>query len=129
MKSPLLPLHDAIYNRVKNNTDWDIYDHVDERTSCPYISMGPIRGLPWTDKSQDGQEVYATLDFWSEHHGRAEAAKMMDDALQAITASDLTLAGGFLAAFSDLDTNEIIVDIDGVSRHGILILKFLIEET
>jgi len=129
MKSPLLSVHDAIYNRVKEVTDWDIYDHVEERKSCPYISMGPLRGLRWCDKFEDGQEVYATLDFWSEHRGKAQAAEMMDDALQAITESDLTLAGGFRAALSVLDTNEVIVDIDGVTRHGTLILKFLIEET
>lgn len=129
MKSSLLPLHDAIYNRVKDNTDWTIFDHPGDRESCPYIAMGPLRASRWCDKLADGQEVFATLDFWSEHKGKSEALKMMDDALQAITASDLVLTGGFRAALETLDTNEIIVDIDGVTRHGILIFKFLIEET
>lgn len=128
MKSALLSLQDAIYNRLKSETEWKIYDHVEERTPCPYISMGTIRGLRWCDKSADGQEVYATLDFWSEHRGKAEVAKMMNEALQAITASDLTLTGGFRAAYDALDTNEILDDIDGVTRHGILIFKFYIEE-
>lgn len=128
MKSPLLVLHDALLDRIGNETNWLIFDNVPENETFPYISMGAVNAREWSDKFVDGQEVIITLDFWSKYHGKAEALEMMNDVLQAITSSPLDLGSNFRAAYSNMDLNEIIIDIDGFARHGILKIRYLIEE-
>ena len=53
---------------------------------------------------------------------------MIDAVLQALTKAPLDLAPNFRAVLSKFDMNDIIIDLDGVTRHGILRLRYLIEE-
>jgi len=128
MKSPFLVIHDAVLDRLKGQTSLTVYDDVPDNALFPYVAMGPIIGRDWSDKFEDGQEIFLTLDFWSQYMGRKEVAEMMDDALQALTSSPLDLGASFKAALDALDMNEIIIDIDGKTRHGILKMKYLVEQ-
>jgi len=128
MRSPFLPLLKAQRARIKSETGREVYDDVPENVAMPYIVAGGIEGRDWSDKFQPGQEVTATLDIWSSYPGRKEAAEIMDEIIQALSSAPLTLDGGFNCVLATLALSELIVDIDGVTRHGILGIKYLIEE-
>jgi len=128
MRSPFLPLLKAQRDRIKSVTGREVYDDLPQNASMPYIVAGEIEGREWSDKFQPGQEVTSSIHVWSNYPGRKEAGEIMDEILSALTSSPLTLEGGFRAVVSTLELSEIIVDIDGVTRHGILKIKYLIEE-
>jgi len=128
VKSPLLVLHKAIRDRIISATGREVYDDFPENESMPYIVAGEIDGRDWSDKFQPGQEVNATIHVWSDYPGKKEVADIMDEILQALTSNPLSLGSSFRAVCSGLDMSEIIIDIDGVTRHGILKFKYLIEE-
>lgn len=128
MKSPFLTLHKAQYDRLKAVTSYRIFDNLPEQAEFPYVVLGEVSGRDWSDKFEPGQEVFSTVHVWSQYPGRKEAAEMQDAVLRALTSSPLALGPDFYAAFVALDMSEMIIDIDGVTRHGIIRIKYLIEE-
>ena len=128
MRSPFLPLLKAQRDRIKSVTGREVYDDLPQNASMPYVVAGEIEGREWSDKFQPGQEVTSSIHIWSNYPGRKEAGEIMDEILSALSSSPLNLEGGFGAVVSTLELSEIIVDIDGVTRHGILKIKYLIEE-
>ena len=54
--------------------------------------------------------------------------RWQDALLQALTSSTLDLNPKFRAALDKLDGYNLLVDLDGKTRHGILRFKYLIEE-
>lgn len=128
MKSPFLVLHDAQVARIEAETSYKVFDDMPKQEPYPYVTMGEMTGRDWSDKFEPGQEVYSTIHIWSQYAGRKEAADMGDGILQALSKSPLDLAPNFRAVLDELDMNELIIDIDGKTRHGILRMKYLIEE-
>ena len=128
MRSPFLPLLKAQRDRIKSVTGREVYDDLPQNASMPYVVAGEIEGREWSDKFQPGQEVTSSIHVWSNYPGRKEAGEIIDEILSALSSSPLNLEGGFGAVVSTLELSEIIVDIDGVTRHGILKIKYLIEE-
>ena len=128
MKSPFLALHDAEIARIEAETSYTIYDDLPKQAAFPYIVMGEMTAVDWSDKFEPGQEVYSTKHIWSQYRGKKEVVEMGDAILQALTKSALDLSPNFRAVLDELDTNEVIMDIDGKTRHGILRTRYLIEE-
>ena len=94
----------------------------------PYVTAGEMTARDWSDKFQAGQEVRSTLNVWSGYPGRKEAVEMLDGILRALRREDLYLGQEFRAVVSDLDLCQILIDLDGVTRHGVLTIRYLIEE-
>jgi len=128
MKSPFLTLHDAEVARIEAETSYTVYDDIPEQAPYPYVTMGELTARDWSDKFEAGQEVYSTKHIWSQYKGKKEVTEMGDAILQALTKSPLDLGPNFRAVLDALDTNEVIIDIDGITRHGILRQRYLIEE-
>lgn len=131
MKSPTLVLHKAQVERIEAQTDYKVFDDIPKQESFPYIVMGEITARDWSAKSEPGQEVYSTIHIWSRYKGRKEADEIADGVLQALTLSPLDLSPDFRAVLDRediFDSFDLIIDIDGITRHGILKLRYLIEE-
>jgi len=128
MKSPTLVLHEAQVVRIEALTAYKVFDENPENEPYPYVVMGEISAKDWSDKFEDGMEVYSTIHVWSQYHGRKEADQMSDAILQALTSSPLELGASFRAALDRLDGYNLLVDLDGKNRHGVLRFKYYIEE-
>lgn len=128
MKSPFLALHDAQVKRLEAETDYRIFDDFPEKEIFPYVVMGEMTARDWSDKFEAGQEVHSTIHIWSQYKGRKEAVEMGDRILRALSRKKLDLAPDFRAVLDTLDTNDLIIDMDGITRHGILRIRYLIEE-
>ena len=129
MKSPFLALHQAQRDRIIAETGSKVYDDFPgQDVAMPYVVMGEVSGRDWSDKFSPGQEVTSTIHVWSDYPGRKECAEIQDAVLRALSSEALHLGPNFRAVYSGLDLSEIIIDIDGVSRHGVLRLRYLIEE-
>ncbi|UCD58648.1 MAG: DUF3168 domain-containing protein [Candidatus Hydrogenedentota bacterium] len=131
MKSPTLALHLAQVTRIEAQTSYKVFDDMPEQEPDDYIVMGEVTARDWSDKFEPGQEVYSTIHIWSRYAGRKKADEMADGILQALTLSPLDLSPNFRAVLDGddiFDSYDLIIDIDGVTRHGILKMKYLIEE-
>ena len=128
MKIPTLVLHEAQVVRIEAYTDYKVFDENPENEPYPYVVMGEITAKDWSDKLEDGMEVYSTIHVWSQYHGRKEADEMASGLLQALSSSAIAVGSNFRTALDRLDGYNLIVDMDGKTRHGILRFKYLIEE-
>ena len=128
MKIPTLVLHEAQIVRIEALTSYKVFDENPENESYPYVDMEEITAKPWLDKLEDGMEVYSTIHVWSQYHGRKEADEMADKILQALSSSAIAVGSNFRTALDRLDGYNLLVDLDGKTRHGILRFKYLIEE-
>ncbi len=128
MKSSTLVLFKAQFTRIEAETAYTVYDDNPEQAAYPYIVMGEITARDWSAKSEPGQEVYATVHIWSQYKGRKEADDMSDGVLQALTKRPLDLSPDFGEVLGVFDSYDLIIDIDGKTRHGILRMRYLIQE-
>lgn len=129
MKSPFLALHKAQRDRIIERTGYTVYDDFPGPDAVmPYIVAGEMTGRPWSDKFKAGQDVLSTLHVWSDYPGRKECLEIQDAVLQALTSDALLLGSEFRAVCTDLSMSEIIIDLDGTTRHGVLEFRYLIEE-
>ena len=128
MKIPTLVLHEAQIVRIEALTSYKVFDENPENEPYPYVVMGEITAKDWSDKLEDGMEVYSTIHVWSQYHGRKEADEMADKILQALSSSAIAVGSNFRTALDRLDGYNLIVDMDGKTRHGILRFKYYIEE-
>jgi hypothetical protein len=129
MKCPFWPLQVALKARIQGETNYSLHDDHPEQKKYPYIILGHIGGGDWSDKSKSGQNVTATIDFWSQYQGKKEVAQMMDEVIRAIDYPWIpNLSPDFNVVHHWLDFNEIISDLDPRTYHGILKWIYLIEE-
>ena len=129
MKSPFLVLHQAQRDRIIAETGSKVFDDFPgQDIAMPYVIMGEVSGRDWSDKFSPGQEITSTIHIWSDYPGRKECAEIEDAVLRALSGDALSLGQEFRAVYSGLDLSEIIIDIDGVTRHGVLRIRYLVEE-
>jgi len=126
MKSPLLPLQKAIYDRLKANLTCPVYDNVPDGAKMPYVTLGEDTAVDWSTKLENGQEVTHTLHIWSEYKGMMEAKQIIDQIIQAITSTPLVVEGFFVVS-ARVDVVETMRDPEGY-RHGIVRFRFKIQE-
>jgi len=126
MKSPLLPLQKAIYDRLKANLTCPVYDNVPDGAVMPYVTLGEDTAVDWSTKLENGQEVTHTLHIWSEYKGMMEAKQIIDQIIQAITSTPLVVEGFFVVS-ARVDVVETMRDPEGY-RHGIVRFRFKIQE-
>ena len=128
MKSPFLVLNTAVADRITEKTGRTVLDDTPENEVFPYITMGILTGRDWSDKFTPGQEVQITVHIWSQYAGKKEVLEIGDEILQAVTRQPPLSLAGFNAVVDGLDSHNVIMDIDGFTRHAILTFKYLIEE-
>lgn len=126
MKSPLLPLQKAIYERLKANLPCPVYDYVPDGATMPYVTLGEDTSVDWSTKLENGQEITHTLHVWSDYNGMAETKQLIDQITQALTSTPLQVEG-FFVVLARLDMVETMRDPEGF-RHGVVRFRFKIQE-
>lgn len=132
MKSSLWPLQKALYERFSGHAPLmdritGVFDDAPKDQLAPYVTMGESTVMDWGTKVNDGEEVTATLHCWSEYPGKREAKEILSLMLEALS-EPLTIEGGFSVDLSRLEMMEVLDDPDGVTKHGVLRVRFLISQ-
>lgn len=131
LKTSLWPLQLAITNRLESYTPLKnkitgVFDKVEEGTPYPYVTIGEPIVNPLETKSSYGEDIVIVLHCWSQYSGKKEAYEILDLMLQAITKEPFTIEGFSLIRVKIEPNMQVITDIDGVTKHGILRVRFQI---
>jgi len=117
----------AIYSRLDTHastTAYNTYNYVPDNTALPYITIGEpmgVRSFEYGNRDYDPEDNVVTIHVFSKYKGDKECADMMDDIVQAMTSSALSVTGytnmEFLFDWSNItvDTTEPAYPV----RHGI----------
>lgn len=126
MKLPVLALQKAIYDRLKGNLAYPVYDHVPDGAAMPYITLGEDTTTDWSTKPVAGVEVTHTVHVWSDYSGMAEVKRIINEVVQVLTESPLSVEG-FSVVLAKVDFMETMRDPEGF-RHGVVRLRFKVHE-
>lgn len=140
MSLAFVPTHQAVYNRLLNETDVQallkttvdgkkykkVCDYVPTDIPYPYIVISEPRTDPFAVKNSDVVDVYITLHIWSNYKGKKEAYDILTACHEAFKIK-LNITGYKVNETSWSDA-RVFDDIDGVLRHGVLTLKFNLEK-
>lgn len=126
MKSPLLAIQKAIYDRLKASLSCPVYDEVPGGAIMPYVTLGEDTAVDWSTKLEPGMEVTHTLHVWSDYNGMAETKQLIDQVVQVLTGSPLNIEG-FAVVMASLDMIDTLRDPEGY-RHGVIRFRFKIME-
>lgn len=122
MKSPLLGLQGAVYNRLKQVLPCPVYDDVPDGAAMPYVVIGEDTALDWSTKPMPGMDITQTMHVWSDYPGMAEVKRLIDDIVQAVVNVPFDV-GGFFVMAARLDMVDVVRDPEGY-RHGVIRFRF-----
>jgi len=130
LETALWPLQQAIFKRLEEDIELNakvtgIFDDVEEGQAFPYVTIGEPTVVPFVTKTTYGEQVAAVLHCWSQYAGKKEAYEILNLMLKAITKAPLHVEG-FSLFKSELEQMNVITDIDDVTKHGIMRMRFYI---
>lgn len=102
-----------------------IYDLVPPGAEFPYVSIGSEQIINDDNSCGDGWEVYSDVHVWSRAVGSVEAKQIMADAVERINA--ITAIAGFALISVDVDDTRMFRDPDGITSHGVISARFIID--
>ena len=102
-----------------------VFSSVEEDLVHPYITVGEPTTLPFTTKNKFGEELAIVIHAWSLYNGNLEAIKLLNHCLDAL--STRMALEGFTIRKVDVSEIRVIDDVDLRIRHGVLRLKYTIQ--
>ena len=81
----------------------------------------------WSNKDDNGLEAFLNLHVGSQKEGTKEIRGLMDKCHGALHNVDLVLANG-QSVLCQFVRHDVVIDSDGITRHGIMRFKLLVSE-
>ena len=81
----------------------------------------------WSNKDDNGLEAFVNLHVGSQKEGTKEIRGLMDKCHGASHNVDLVLAHG-QSVLCQFVRHDVVIDSDGITRHGIMRFKLLVSE-
>ncbi|CDQ22571.1 DUF3168 domain-containing protein [Halobacillus karajensis] len=133
MKTALFELQKAIYTSLSNHQPLTdkvkaILDDTEPDQAFPYVTIGEPSSVPAYTKTSTREEIAWTLHCWSKYQGRKESMEILNLMNEAFTQQPLSLGGGFSVSSFNAEQIQVITDIDGETRHGILRVRFVVHQ-
>ena len=129
LNTALWPLQVAIVKRFESDEPLmamvkAVKDSVEKDTPFPYVTIGDPQVVPFETKTSFGEEITIVLHCWSRYEGKKEAYEILNLMLRALTKSPLMIEGDFSIFGVKLEQLTVIKDIDEVTKHGIMRIRF-----
>jgi hypothetical protein len=102
-----------------------LYDGAPHEAALPLIDIGETNVSDWSDKTQSGQDIVATLHIYSNYKGQKEVKSIMASIHDILHMADLPIDGGSVASCR-FETAEVFVDADPRVRHGVVRYRILV---
>lgn len=105
-----------------------VYDKPPADAVAPYISFGPSDIVPEDDDCISARTETLQIDLWSvAQDGKREVKTLADLVKTALHRFDGTIDPGALVEL-DVVQMRILDDPDGITLHGVVVLRAVIEE-
>jgi hypothetical protein len=132
MRTALFSLQQSLYQRLANDPSIKtkvkgVFDAVPKDQAYPYISLGEDTARDWSTKTDLGEEITHTLHVWSRYAGKKEAKEIISLIMESLS-EPLVLTNGFFVEDFRLEMSQVIDDPDGITRHGVMRLRFKISQ-
>lgn len=96
-----------------------VFDNVPDNQTFPYVTVGEISMSHMGGFSFDGFDGDYTIHTWSRARGRQSSQLILNRIYTLLHTTKLSLADGFNTMVNTCELNEILLDPDGVTYHGV----------
>ena len=104
-----------------------VYDHVPQRASFPYVTIGEDTTVDAGDKTAEGQDITLTIHAWSRKRGRKEVKQILGQVRGALLGQPLMVAG-YTVRFVRFEFGTTFKDADGVTYHGVQRYRIVVDD-
>lgn len=136
-----LELAKAVYARLIDYAELTairgdrLFDHVPpteiplgpNNEGFPYQTMGEETSVSLDTDDSEGAEGTLTIHSWSTYRGTKEIRQMQDATHRALHRYSLSVTGANFITI-EYDFSQILTDPDGITRHGIMRFRALLDE-
>ncbi len=131
MSDPALAVQKAYVARLKaevSGVSSRVYDRVPQSVAFPFIQLGEFQTVEDGAECIDSKEVFVTVHVWSRAVGSVEARTLNSAVEEALHEwiPDLE-ADGFLCIEHMHRDTRTMLDPDGITSHGVLNFRLLID--
>lgn len=119
----------AVYSALNSTVGLTgiVTEKLDDVTSFPKIWIEDGGIDDWSNKSDNGVSATLNLHIGSRYNGTKEIRALMMLCHSVLHDADLTLSSG-QCVLTQFVRSDIVIDSDGVTRHGVMRFNFLISE-
>ena len=103
----------------------NVYDRVPPSNPYPRITVGDEQTVDNGNTCSDGWEIYADVHVWSQTVGKVEAKQIMAEAVPRLLG--ISTIPGFTILTTELDAHRIFTEPDGLTTHGVITIRFVID--
>ena len=108
----------------------DVYDHAPSSNPFPRITMGASDATPDDADCVNGQEVNLQVDCWSRDDGNLHPCRaLVDAAREALHEANVSLPDPYALVSIRVPLTRVAQDPDGITAHGIVNVRALVETT
>lgn len=128
-------LQSAVYSLLNGDSTLDglvgnnkIFDNVPQDTSYPYVVIGTETSTDNGSKTLDGNIYNFDIHVWSQYRGQKEIKNIMER-IYNLT-HDVTISvSGASSIMSRVSSTSTFVEVDGITRHGLVNVNFTVYDT
>jgi hypothetical protein len=103
-----------------------VYENPAPVIALPYLGFGTLSAADWSTKTTRGLHSVIMLHGYS-RESKLQVVEILDRVFDLLQSSELTLAGHHLVAMR-FDYNEITLENDGLTYHGVMKFHAYTEE-
>jgi len=109
-----------------------VYDRISKDAAFPYVTIGDSQVLDdgaLFDTCIGGWEAFHDIHIWSrpESGSKRELKEIAADVITSV--AGITAVEGFVLVVAQVQSSRSFRDPDGMTEHGVLTFRFLIDET
>lgn len=130
---PSLDLQGAVVQRLRNAAGVlalvgdRVFDHVPPQTPFPYVSYGSDSLIQDDVSCITAYEVSVQIDVWSRAEGQPEMKRIAGAIRAALHDAEFDVGTDHALVLMEHETTRYIGDPDGITLHGAITFKALID--
>ena len=105
-----------------------ILDDVPQGTNYPYVQIGEETSIDAGLKDKEAQEYTLTIHIWSRYRGNKETKEIAERIYTLLHNGAISVTGASLANIRN-EFFTILIDDDGITRHGVMRFRAIVFDT
>lgn len=103
-----------------------VYDDVPQGASFPYVVIGEDDSIPFDTDDSTGFDTELTIHIWSRYSGMKEVKDIMSGIYSILNRLELSVSGAHVVDCI-FQYQDVLLDPDGITRHGIIRFRLTTE--
>ena len=129
-------LQSAVYSLLSGDSSLDtligdgrIYDSVAPQDSAyPYVVIGMETVSDVGTNTLDGNIYNLNIEVWSQYRGQKQIKEVMERIYNLVNNVSISVSGAD-SVMSNVNNTTTMVEVDGITRHGIVNVDFTIYDS